>query len=64
MRIGSGLNRLVVMILDFLLLIYFCAAVAMSIWLTREFPEFNGWGNVSRAIAWPVTVYEINEELI
>jgi CRISPR/Cas system-associated protein Cas7 (RAMP superfamily) len=47
------------MILDALTALYLCAALAMSAALTKTYPEFAGWGNVSRSMAWPVTIYEI-----
>ena len=43
---------------------YYSASFGMSAALTRHYPELDGWGNVSRALGWPVTLYEINADLI
>lgn len=47
-------------ILQCLLSIWFFAALAMSAALTKHYPGIAGWGNVSRSIAWPVTLYEVH----
>ena len=47
-------------ILHVALVIWFTAALAMSAVLTKQYPDLNGWGNVSRSIAWPVTMWEVS----
>jgi hypothetical protein len=51
-------------ILQSLLVLYLTAAIAMSAALCRHYPQFMGWANVSRGMAWPVTIYEIVSGLI
>lgn len=39
--------------------VWFLVAFAMSAALTKSHPDLAGWGNVSRSIAWPVTLLEV-----
>ena len=50
--------------MDWFLTFWFIVAFAMSAALTKHYPEFAGWGNVSRSIAWPVTIYEVATGII
>jgi hypothetical protein len=38
---------------------YVTASMAMSAALSKHYPGIAGWGNFSRGVAWPVTLYEI-----
>ena len=49
---------------DFLLIYWFIIAFAMSGALAVKCPRFSGWDNVSRSIAWPITLYEITLNMI
>lgn len=46
-------------ILQSLIAIWFTASLAMSAALTKHYPQLAGWGNVSRSIAWPITLLEV-----
>ncbi len=50
--------------LDVFLTLWFITALAFSAALTTSFPHIAGWANVSRSIAWPVTLYEIHKGLL
>lgn len=45
--------------LDIFVCFYITGALTMSVVLCRECPELTGFGNVSRSLGWPVTIYEI-----
>lgn len=47
------------MLFEILVILWYIVAFAMSAALTKCHPEISGWGNVSRSMAWPVTIYEI-----
>jgi len=44
--------------LQVFLVIWFAATLAMSMALVRIYPRMDSWLNVSRSIAWPVTLLE------
>ena len=50
--------------MEWLLLMWTIIASAMSATLATRRPHLSGWGNVSRSIAWPVTIYEIHKDLL
>jgi hypothetical protein len=45
-------------------IVYFTAAAAMSFALHKYYPHLHGWGNVSRSLGWPVTLYEIKKGML
>jgi hypothetical protein len=47
------------MILELFTLFWGIVSLGMSAALTVHYPQYAGWDNVSRSIAWPITLYEL-----
>lgn len=52
------------MFLDCIMAAWMTAALGMSLALTKHYPDMGGWDNISRAVAWPVTLWEVNQGLL
>lgn len=50
--------------LEIITVAYSLAAFGMSAALTKTYPQYAGWRNVTRSIAWPVTLYEVYADLM
>ena len=47
------------LMIDMFIVFWYSTALGMSASLCRTYPDLTGWGNVSRSIAWPVTILEL-----
>ena len=45
-------------------IVWMLISLSMSAALCKTHPELSGWQNVSRSMAWPITLYEVKAGLI